>query len=236
MPYHLFVFGERNSGTTFLYDLLRTNFDQVITQSYVSKRVVNWKHTAPDSIEDKKDFVPVIIVRKLNSWLISMFNNPHHLQQKEFRGSFQTFLTCKQKSTNGIQDTKGRPCNYQDIGKNILDIRNEKMQLFLDFYNACENGVIINLEYLQESEENRKLFLATLAEHFEKQKPVTFDLPHSKQKEIKSMNRTYSQTITSADQQLIDKYKNNAYEQLIDGIFVVKKKGVQVFGTKTLKS
>ena len=100
------VWGERNSGTNFLSEILKKNFEfsrinvqgEVIYNDKKTTLIKNWKHGIPNN-DYKKELsmrvVDIFIFRKLNSWLISMNKNPYDLIPIE---NFNDFLKLPQKS------------------------------------------------------------------------------------------------------------------------------------------
>ncbi len=89
------IYGERNSGTGFLYRLLAQNIKNPDTTVFSSGIPVNepknilyaWKHGVPIEFDRQKIYpdmpkpkvLYVCIFRNLDSWLKSMFVSPYHL-------------------------------------------------------------------------------------------------------------------------------------------------------------
>lgn len=76
------IYGERNSGTNFVTQLLLKNTN-LLEHSLYYKGGTGWKHGFPrlnlfnDNVRKKTLFV--VIIRDLESWLVSMFKTPYSL-------------------------------------------------------------------------------------------------------------------------------------------------------------
>jgi hypothetical protein len=81
------VLGERCSGTNYLAELLKLNFDLQLHQPY-------WKHGfqawPPPSPEEAETTLYVGICRGLEPWLESLFREQHHLTETKDRWKFLT--------------------------------------------------------------------------------------------------------------------------------------------------
>ena len=92
------IYGERNSGTTFLTNLLEINKFLVNVhdvKNYKGYTIITcWKHGIPINLAKTKDdcVVDIFIFRDLHSWLISMFHNQYHLEKIH---DFKRFLSIK---------------------------------------------------------------------------------------------------------------------------------------------
>ncbi len=223
--------GERNSGTGFLTYLLRENFEEIVNVHYVENGVIFYsKHRDP--IETVKTlFFDVIhidffIIRELEKWLVSMFNNPYDLEKID---NFEEFLICQQK-TDGkghIDFITKKEEFYENNGKTIFEIRYDKMQKYLDYFHKTDHNVLINLDYIQD-DTNCNIFLDTLQKKYNlKRKNDTYvtRFIHTKDSSVKEKNRTYEQNIDNYIE-IIEKYGNNNYEVIIKDLFWIKKDGV----------
>ena len=145
------VNGERNSGTSFLHEILKANFGEelVYRDRLVDGHIFHWAHGVPEpevkSLDDK--VVDVFVFRELEPWLISMFKNPYELVPFE---DFEQFLIMGQMPSGGYNNAKdGSVINSDDYGKTIFDIRYHK---FIEIVNYCTKNtdcVFVNLNSLQ---------------------------------------------------------------------------------------
>jgi len=71
------IFGERNSGTNFLESLIKENIKNIKILSGVYNGGSGWKHGYPKPylFKEKKNTLFIFIVRDLEPWLKSMYNN-----------------------------------------------------------------------------------------------------------------------------------------------------------------
>jgi len=110
------VFGERNSGTNFISQLIQRNLDVRLLPGGVPRLLyrllpmewprdlwffitsqwnLGWKHRYPDKVQvlhfsRKHPLVIVTVSKNPYAWLLSMFRRPYHLQWKG--GMFDDFL------------------------------------------------------------------------------------------------------------------------------------------------
>ena len=140
------IFGERNSGTTYITNLIRKNTNQSITVhvgSYKSK--LGWKHGLPDSRKiNKQKTLVVFIIRDLVSWLNSMYFRPYHLKRKS---NFIQFIT-----ENIIPDEKkiDHPVNINSYEKkNLFQIRYKKLKKYLKLFET-HNCILFSLNFVQQ--------------------------------------------------------------------------------------
>ena len=104
------IYGERNSGTNFLTKLLKLNFgDNLVFSDHIDLNtsiIYYWKHGYPDkNFKESDDLViDIFIVRSLEKWIISMFNNPYCLDFGNKKRSFEYFLNQKHsiETINGL--------------------------------------------------------------------------------------------------------------------------------------
>lgn len=154
------IYGERNSGTNFLYKLISNNFN---LEGSMDK-----KHSLIKEYNQSKNHINFCIVRNLNDWLSSTYKNPYHIDNKYLnrgpRKDIYTFIN--EKIKNNLND----PCPY-DInlsGKyNLVEVR----YLKYNSYKNITNKVLVNLDFLQFSDENKQQFLDFVSKkyHLERQ-------------------------------------------------------------------
>lgn len=213
------VNGERNSGTNFLFKILRLNN----FPSYDSKRkkniIYHWKHGIPRSDYkglDKK-VVDLFIFRNLNDWLLSFFNNPYHVKRYS---KLKDFLTLPQESNaNYLVDYKTNKClNKDDNGKTIFQIREYKFNKIMEYKKKNKNVIFVNLTYIQ-NPKNLSKFLYFLAnKYIPKLKVNNYRciIPHTKDKST-NKNRTYKIDINKY-KNIIDYNKNDKIENFINNL------------------
>jgi hypothetical protein len=145
--------GERNSGTNCLEVLFKLNFGKqsVYVQHNEQNTMYYWKHGLPcNTIKSKDDTViDIFIIRNLEPWLMSMFNNPYHLVSFD---NFNDFLTNYQKSNETyFKDFRtNNALNADDNNKTIFDIRYYKLKHIFDYYQNNDNVIIVNLDIIQD--------------------------------------------------------------------------------------
>lgn len=212
------VYGERNSGTNFLMEILRKNNFPVQNEMIAKNIVYYWKHGIPrkDLKEEDDLVVDIIIFRRLDSWLVSMFKNVYHL--KKFK-HFNRFLTMPQKiSHEDLYDDKtGEHINIDDDGKTIFEIRYFKFKKIMEYREEMDNVILVSLEYLQNKESALK-FLRELNDRFMDNKKETFISEikyHTKNRKQLRKNLDYNIN-TDNYREIIDNNKNNEIENFIN--------------------
>ena len=113
------IYGERCSGTNYLENLIKLNFDAQITWQY------GWKHFfgfQDEALKKSDDVLFVCIVRDLKSWINSFYRMKYHLpllymQNLSREESVHKFLNEEFFSFN---DNNGN----RDITKEIMEDRN----------------------------------------------------------------------------------------------------------------
>lgn len=161
------VNGERNSGTSFLHELLKSNFGEELTyrDRLLNGRILHWAHGVPESevktLNDK--VVDVFVFRDLEPWLISMFKNPYELVPFE---NFEQFLTYSQTPFGSFRNAKdGSVINRDDFGKTIFDIRYHKFTNIVKYCMDNTDCVFVNLNTLQD-ESKCSSFIDLLKERY----------------------------------------------------------------------
>lgn len=213
------ISGERNSGTTFLCDILRANKFPVYDHKITGKTVRHWKHGVPigDYKKLNERVVDLFIFRNLDDWLLSMFNNPYELQKARWNNDFKLFLTVKQSSCNYWKDSNNVSINADDNDKTIFEIREYKFKNILEYKNKHEDVILINLSFIQNDEKLTK-FLDFLSEKYMpnlNSNMYTLSIKHTKDKsDVK--NRKYVMNIDDSISQIIISNKNVAMENFIN--------------------
>ena len=222
------VNGERNSGTTFLAELLRKHGLSVFDGVCVYKLHMAWKHDFPGP-ELKlvgKNVVNFFIVRKLENWLITTHNKPHSLGT--FGKPFPNFLTEKQTLCTHWTETicikTNKQTNHFDENKTIFEIRYEKLKAYLRYFNENKNVVIVSLEYLQD-ENNCKHFLREISNKygFEFSTIVGSVDEHVKTGDSGIKNTVYQTKITEVEEAIINSHKDRDLEKFVNTLTFVMK-------------
>lgn len=228
------IYGERNSGVTFLNKLIELNFGNLLIQTIENNICSEWQHRMPR--EKKGERIDVFIVRDLNKWLISTYNNPYHLKRKTHFLQFLLERQVSQEKTLFCYDTDNnlRELNYDDTGKTIFEIRYSKYNDMISFLNNNKNVILVNQSYLLK-DENVECFLNKINELFNLNKPGEWNYIHynvktvnkNKENEINEINekreKKYNVEITRHIQHFIDKFKNTKVEDEINQLkFIIK--------------
>lgn len=185
------IFGERNSGTIFLRALLQNNIQEseVHPGNYINK--TGWKHGFPH-IEyfpqlDKTLFI--FIIRDLDSWIMSMYNNPYHFKQPD---TIEAFIHNKLTVIDARPDHDVH--KYKRERQNIINLRYDKIREYMKFFSNVPHAIFINLADLQS---NNTKFLHFLRDTYKlKLRNLILKVEHhTKNKDLKVLNRTYDQTL-----------------------------------------
>jgi len=216
--------GERNSGTNFLKKLLETNFGRAFDQKVVQEKKYYWKHGVPDQAIKTlyPGIIDVFVIRNLNEWLVSMFQNPYHLKK---HSEFDKFLNIKQTSIESkfVDAKTNEIINLDDNDKTIFEIRYYKIEKILEYFKNQDNVMIVNLSLLQDEKICNFLLEKMKEIFFLKPKVAPFEVtfPHTKLKKVKIKNRNYNVKIEDF-MSIIDKHKNREIEEQIDNICLMK--------------
>ena len=214
--------GERNSGTTFLTEILKiNNFPCSVTK--INGRVVyNWKHAVP--IKENKELdekvIDLFIFRNLDSWLISMFKNPYELEESKFNTDFKLFLNIKQSSANYWTNQYNEVLNKDDNGKTIFDIRYYKFNKIMEYAKDNKDVIFINLSFIQ-NEKNLLRFLNFLSNKYMpelKSNNYILSIKHTKDSSNEK-NKKYDINIDEY-RDIINRNKNIEIENFINNVSV----------------
>jgi hypothetical protein len=123
------IFGERCSGTNYLEELLRINFDVEIVWSY------GWKHFFGfnDITKNSDDVLFIGIIRNLEDWVNSLFRQKHHLPWAVTK-NVDTFLTSEFYSVTAAQNEImfDRNIETKERYKNIFESRHIKNKYLIE--------------------------------------------------------------------------------------------------------
>jgi len=211
------VNGERNSGTNFLLNILKTNNFPAMSDKSHNNIVGYWKHGVPNKRFKMVDerVIDIFIFRDLESWLVSMFHNPYELSRNF--DNLKQFLTKKLIPNTPLKKPSGIILNHDDKDKTIFDVRYHKFNNIINYKNTQRDVILVNLSYLQ-NETNLQEFLQTLNDLYI-HKPITnyvLCIPHTKSgKETK--NRSYTEDINTYEN-IISKHRNDNIETFINSL------------------
>lgn len=153
---HIKIFGERNSGTNFLTQLIEKNIQDINILSFYYKGGTGWKHGFPriELFKELDSTLFIFIIRDLDNWIKSMYFNVYCYKKPN---NIEQFLTEKIKINDKRLDHDVNI--YEAENQNIIHLRNSKIKSYLNFFKNISNGVFINLEHLQENDKKFLLFL-----------------------------------------------------------------------------
>jgi len=136
------IYGERCSGTNYLENLITMNFEIEHTNTYGHKHFFGFDQ---EKITNSDDTLFICIVRKIQPWLNSFFNDKHHLQLKYIDGlteqeQKEMFLNGEILSVHdGPNTVSPRQENINDRNlytgnryKNIFELRHAKNKYLLE--------------------------------------------------------------------------------------------------------
>jgi len=151
----IIIYGERNSGTNFLQQLIPNNLLDV----KVVER--DWKHGFPHlDLFDLANTCFVFVIRDVKCWIKSMYYNPYHYKVNQ---SLEDFI---EKPLLSNEDELAQII-YQDPREQqtILEIRYEKIKNYIEILKTKKvNGIIVNLEDLQT--DGGEYFLGFISDKF----------------------------------------------------------------------
>ena len=207
------IFGERNSGTNFLEQLIQKNVKNIELYSSYYKGGSGWKHGYPklNLFKHKQDnTLFIFIIRDLENWLNSMYKRPYHIKKGN---NIDTFLTDKIKPNDKRKDHDINIVN-EEINLTIFELRYKKIKSYLDAFSHINNGMIINLEDLQL--DYGKNFIVKLNSEFKL--PITskfiYILKHTKTNK-KEQNEKISIKLNS---KIINNRKDSKIESFVNGL------------------
>lgn len=205
------IFGERNSGTNFLRQLINNNIIKVELCSDFYKDKTGWKHGYPKlNFSEMDDTLFIFIIRDLEPWLKSMFKKPYHL--KKVKG-INNFIRKKLKSKDERKDHNVN-IDKDETNLTIFELRYKKINSYLNTFNNVKNAIIINLEDIQKDYGEK--FINTIASEYKLLKTNEFKpiLTHTKTKK-NEQNKKIDLFINS---DILNKKKNKKIEDIVDNL------------------
>jgi hypothetical protein len=139
------IFGERCSGTNYLEELLRSNFDVEIIWSY------GWKHFFgfSDVSTNSDDVLFIGIIRNLEDWINSLYRAKHHFR-RPLINNVDTFLNYETSSySKGEEIMQDRNIETNERYKNIFELRHVKNKYLVETMpNLVKNYCLITYDSL----------------------------------------------------------------------------------------
>ena len=139
------IYGERCSGTNYLEELIRTNFDVTITWEY------GWKHFFGfNDLSNSDNTLFIGLIRNPYDWLNSFYRDQYHLP-KHFIRNIENFLNNEFYSLdiNNNEIMKDRNIYTKERYKNIFEMRYTKIKFLIeDMPLLVKNYILIKYENL----------------------------------------------------------------------------------------
>ena len=154
------IFGERNSGTNYLEKIISQNCNDI---KILGSLKGGWKHGFPNlesfAIDNNETFnykntLFIFIIRDLQSWIVSMYNRPYHINKKS--KNINDFLNEKWKPNDNKYNQMHSLMEDTREHNTILNIRYDKLNAYRYFFNKILYGSFLHLDFLQNKP---KLFL-----------------------------------------------------------------------------
>jgi hypothetical protein len=144
------IYGERCSGTNYLEELIKENFDVTIKWDY------GWKHFFGfNDLTNSTDTLFIGIIRNPYTWINSFYRTPYHLP--EHLKNVNSFLNDEFYSihVDKTEIMEDRNIYTNERYKNIFEMRYTKMNFLIeDMPNLVDNYILITYENLVEHLEN----------------------------------------------------------------------------------
>lgn len=221
----IIVYGERNSGTTFIKRILRKNFldiehPQGPTNENGIKLFFCWKHGIPVDIEDPS-VLYICIFRNLHDWLRSMYRTPYHIES--YRGlrnmTMEEFLTEGHihKKEEILEYHSRKEIGQDDDKKTIFEIRYHKLISHLDFFEKQENIIHINMEYAINNVKNFFSFLCKEYSLLLRNDPI-YSIPNTNEVRYKKLGYKINTfpAFTKDQEKIISKNKIEHLEKYVN--------------------
>jgi hypothetical protein len=145
------IYGERNSGTNYLYQLMVKNLD-------VSFNNINHKHFfGHNDLSNTDDTLFIAIVRNPYDWINSMYKTPYHIEH--MNRNIENFCLDEIYSKIGFGNydelMEDRNIYTKMRYKNIFELRHTKLNFLInDMPNKVKNYILIRQEDLLDDFEN----------------------------------------------------------------------------------
>ena len=219
------MFGERNSGTTFLTRLLQENGIDVFDGAEHKKLIFVWKHGKPQDylklISDR--VINIFIIRSLDEWLISIFNNPHNMAQPKDL-NFKNFLTYETVPSGYVSKEhafflkNGKLHNHIDYRKDVFEIRYEKIKSYISFNTRHSDVVFVKLDYIR-NKDNCHHFLNEMNKKYRLgMTNIIPEITYNVKSGEPGKKGEYDTVIDEETRKIIDRLKNDIVEEWIENL------------------
>ena len=205
------IFGERNSGTIFLNQLLLENlFNFGVLSCKPEAAGSGWKHGFPDmerfSEKDKEEILFIFIIRDLESWLMSMYNNPYHFEKPK---TIEDFISNKLETSDGCP--LGEELSVGQ-GRCIMSLRYAKIKSYLKSFAEAKNAMMVNLEDLQ-NDNSKFLYFLKNNYDFNVRSSRKHVAHHTKRIHLSCKNRKYD---TVLPERVVASKRDDDLERLVN--------------------
>lgn len=180
------ILGERCSGTNYLEELIKTNFNIDITWKYGWKHFFGFYNFQKTQEEDETLFIG--IVRHPIYWINSFFKEQHHIPNKPKDLNsflFDEFYSIDEKKNNEIIKNDFNYITGKKY-KNIFELRFLKnFYLINTMPNYVKNYILINYENLRDNTNNVLSIIEqrfSLIKKFEMYKNINYYKNHKDKK------------------------------------------------------
>lgn len=154
----------------------------------------------------------------MESWLISFYNRPYHLEKKP---TFEKFLKEPQVSNEKIEHRfeTNKIINDDDNEKNIFDIRYYKLGHILEFIKTHNDCIMVSLSYLQK---NYIDFLISLNDEYNLGYDHSTFMPVEKHLKTgkREQNKIYDKTEFESFKFYIESQKNSEIENALPDFLI----------------
>jgi hypothetical protein len=202
------IYGERNSGTRFLTQLIKRNVEFINLDKPEYNGGTGWKHGFPRMryYNNTDEVLFIFIIRDLEPWILSMFNNPYHYIRPQ---TIEEFVSGNLTIKEPRKDHDVNICKVEK--QNIIKLRYIKIKRYLRFYNNVKNAIFINLKDVQDNNAKFLEFLNTKYKLKTALIPVKIE-KHTKDPKEKNCNRNYSTVLPQIY------YKDDTIEKMVEGL------------------
>ena len=217
------IYGERCSGTNYLENIIKLNFDIERTYKYGSKHFFGF-----NNLKNSDNTIFICIVRNLTDWINSLFREKHHLHLKykknlKYNEQLDEFLNKEFWSfhdSNGNRDISKEIMGDRNIYskeryKNIFELRHTKIKWMLeDLPKKVKNYIFIKYEDLIDDFDNTLIKIKNKG--LIVKKSINFPLNYykyraSKKKIFKKKENTISNDFILSNPNLNIYYENKLY-------------------------
>ena len=180
------IYGERCTGTNYLEELIKNNFNIPLTWDYGYKHFFGYK-----SLEDSDNTLFLCLVRNPVDWLNSLYEKPYHIHH--LRKNVATFLCAPYSShydDTGLEIMEDRNIYTNQRYKNLMELRKVKLRyLYETLPTIVKNFYFVRYEDIVK---NIVPFLEVIKEQFSLQQkfPLWKQINYHKKDKSKPFKQT----------------------------------------------